>query len=99
MRRRREVPGRALPRRGAVRTGGRTRFSVERRGEPFGSFELALAGTHNLANALAVIAATARLGLDAAEIERGLARFVGVRRRQEVRGVAQGVTIIDDFAH
>ncbi len=32
-------------------------------------------------------------------LARGLRRFAGVRRRQELRGVAQGVSVIDDFAH
>jgi UDP-N-acetylmuramate: L-alanyl-gamma-D-glutamyl-meso-diaminopimelate ligase len=83
---------------------GRTLFRVERRvaGGPatlFGDFEFGLAGAHNLENAVAVIAATASLGLTAAAIADGMRRFVGVRRRQEVRGVAQGVTVVDDFAH
>jgi len=82
------------------REGGRTTFVVERRGERFGELETGLAGRHNLENALAVIAACASgYGLGADEIARGLRRFLGVRRRQEVRGVAQGVTVIDDFAH
>jgi UDP-N-acetylmuramate: L-alanyl-gamma-D-glutamyl-meso-diaminopimelate ligase len=83
------------------RAGGRTTFRVTRGGAPFGGeFETGLAGTHNLANALGVIAATASgYGLSADEIARGVHRFLGVRRRQEVRGVAQGVTVIDDFAH
>src|SRR6185369_11607853 len=45
------------------------------------------------------IAATSSLGLSAEEIAPAIRRFVGVRRRQEVCGVAQGVTVIDDFAH
>lgn len=87
-----------------TRPGGRTTLRVERRDEagelrPFGEFELGLTGAYNFGNALAVVAATAWLGLSAPEIERGLRHFAGVRRRQEVRGVAQGVTVIDDFAH
>ena len=46
-----------------------------------------------------MIAACASLGLTAEQIGRGMRRFAGVRRRQEVRGVAQGVTVVDDFAH
>jgi UDP-N-acetylmuramate: L-alanyl-gamma-D-glutamyl-meso-diaminopimelate ligase len=56
-------------------------------------------GRYNLANAVAVIAACAGLGLSADEIARGIRRFGGVKRRQEIRGVAQGVTVVDDFAH
>ena len=46
-----------------------------------------------------MIAAAAGLGLSAEELARGVRRFAGVRRRQETRGVAQGVTVVDDFAH
>ncbi|MSP59532.1 MAG: UDP-N-acetylmuramate:L-alanyl-gamma-D-glutamyl-meso-diaminopimelate ligase [Myxococcales bacterium] len=82
-----------------TRPGGRTLFKVERRGESFGDFETGMAGAYNLGNALAVIAAVADLGVPAVDIARGVRRFAGVRRRQEVRGVAQGVTVVDDFAH
>jgi UDP-N-acetylmuramate: L-alanyl-gamma-D-glutamyl-meso-diaminopimelate ligase len=50
-------------------------------------------------NALGVAAAATRLGLSPAEIAAGLEAFQGVKRRQEVRGRAGGVTVIDDFAH
>lgn len=88
-----------VARRTGTRPGGRMLFTVERRGEFFGEFETGLVGMHNLSNALGVIAALADLGLTAQELAYGVRRFAGVRRRQEVRGVAQGVTVIDDFAH
>ncbi|MBI5479830.1 MAG: UDP-N-acetylmuramate:L-alanyl-gamma-D-glutamyl-meso-diaminopimelate ligase [Deltaproteobacteria bacterium] len=78
---------------------GRQLFEVRRRGEALCLFETGLCGRHNLENVLGVIAAMQGVGLDAAEIARGVRRFAGVKRRQEVRGVAQGVTVIDDFAH
>ncbi len=87
--------GRAI----ATRPGGRTLFEVTRGGKPFGVFDTMLPGGYNLANALSVIAACASFGMSAEQIGRGLRRFAGVRRRQEVRGVAQGVTVVDDFAH
>ena len=83
----------------ATRPGGRTLFEVTRGGKPFGVFDTGLAGGYNLANALAVIAACAGVGMTAEQIARGIRRFAGVKRRQELRGVAQGVTVIDDFAH
>lgn len=83
----------------ATRPGGRTVFDVYRRGVRFGSFDTGLSGHYNLENALSVIAATSHLGLSAAEIGRGIRLFAGVKRRQELRGVAQGVAVIDDFAH
>jgi len=82
-----------------VRAGGRTQFKVTRRGVLVGAFETGLSGVYNLENVLSVIAALTHLGLSAAEIAAGLARFAGVKRRQELRGVAQGVSVVDDFAH
>jgi UDP-N-acetylmuramate: L-alanyl-gamma-D-glutamyl-meso-diaminopimelate ligase len=87
--------GRAI----ATRKGGRTVFEVSRGGQPFGVFDFGMAGRYNLANALSVIAAAHSFGMTTEEIGLGLRRFSGVRRRQDVRGVAQGVTIVDDFAH
>jgi UDP-N-acetylmuramate: L-alanyl-gamma-D-glutamyl-meso-diaminopimelate ligase len=79
--------------------GTRTLFEVLHRGKAFGVFDFGLAGAYNLANALSVIAVGAALGLGQEALARGLRRFAGVRRRQELRGVAQGVRVIDDFAH
>ncbi len=85
----------------SIRSGGRTVFEVLHRGRRLGSFETGLSGSYNLENTLAVIAALADplVGLTAEEIARGVHRFVGVRRRQELRGIAQGVSVVDDFAH
>ena len=82
-----------------TRQGGRTVFEVTRAGEWFCTMETGLSGEYNLENILGVVAACHSLGLSPAEIARGVRRFAGVRRRQEMRGVAQGVTVIDDFAH
>jgi UDP-N-acetylmuramate: L-alanyl-gamma-D-glutamyl-meso-diaminopimelate ligase len=83
----------------ATRPGGRTLFEVTHGGRSFGTFDTGLTGRYNLANAVAVIAACASLGIGAEELGRAIRHFGGVKRRQEVRGVAQGVTVIDDFAH
>jgi len=79
--------------------GESTRFRVRRRGSPFGEFEVPLLGAHNVRNALAAIAVGTQFGLDADRIGSALARFAGVKRRLEVVGVADGVTVFDDFAH
>lgn len=65
----------------------------------FGEFSLPMPGKHNALNALAVIALLEHLGLSCEEIRRGLASFEGVKRRQQVRGEVNGITVIDDFAH
>ena len=69
------------------------------RGRPLGAATLPGGGAHNVENALGVVAATRAMGLEFHEIVVGLATFAGVRRRQEVRGEAGGVVVIDDFAH
>jgi UDP-N-acetylmuramate: L-alanyl-gamma-D-glutamyl-meso-diaminopimelate ligase len=74
-------------------------IAVRHHGRPFGEFELGLNGLHNLRNALAVIAVAEARGVAAEAIGRGLKTFAGVKRRQEIRGVAGGVLVLDDFAH
>ena len=79
--------------------GGATRFTVHRRGEPFGRFESPLLGLHNVRNSLAAIAVGSYVGLGASQLAAGLRAFKGIRRRLEIIGVRGGVTVIDDFAH
>jgi UDP-N-acetylmuramate: L-alanyl-gamma-D-glutamyl-meso-diaminopimelate ligase len=76
-----------------------TSFTVVRDGIVYGEFFSTMPGAHNALNALAVIAVLDRLGLSPKIIKRELAKFSGVRRRQEVRGTVNGITVIDDFAH
>jgi UDP-N-acetylmuramate: L-alanyl-gamma-D-glutamyl-meso-diaminopimelate ligase len=61
--------------------------------------ELALAGGHNVSNALAVWAAARHHGLSATAVSSALSRFRGVRRRLEELGEGGGVVVVDDFAH
>ncbi len=77
----------------------RTQFQVRRAGEPFGRFDVALVGEHNIENALGAIAMASALGLLPDEIERAVRRFGGVKRRQELVGVAAGVSVFDDYGH
>jgi UDP-N-acetylmuramate--alanine ligase len=60
---------------------------------------LGTAGAHNVANALGVAAAAARLGLPPDRIVGGLASFAGVGRRLERKGEVGGVTVYDDYGH
>jgi UDP-N-acetylmuramate: L-alanyl-gamma-D-glutamyl-meso-diaminopimelate ligase len=78
---------------------GLTRFSVFRQGEKWAELSVRLPGRHNCLNSLAVTAVLNHLGLGPERIEAGLSSFAGVKRRQEVRGIEAGVTVIDDFAH
>ncbi len=78
---------------------GLNRFSVFEKQQFFGTFEMAPPGAHNRLNALSAVAAAASLGISGENIADALKTFAGVKRRQEIRGVAGGVTVIDDFAH
>jgi UDP-N-acetylmuramate: L-alanyl-gamma-D-glutamyl-meso-diaminopimelate ligase len=60
---------------------------------------LPLAGRHNVANTLGVLAAAEAVGVDVKRAAGLLAGFAGIARRMQVRGVVDGVTVIDDFAH
>jgi UDP-N-acetylmuramate: L-alanyl-gamma-D-glutamyl-meso-diaminopimelate ligase len=60
---------------------------------------MALAGRHNVLNALAAIAIAHGRGVAGAAIEQAMATFRGVLRRLEVKGEASGVLVVDDFAH
>ena len=56
-------------------------------------------GTHNQLNALAAIASAHHVGIDPADAARALAEFKNVKRRLETIGVANDITVYDDFAH
>ncbi len=74
-------------------------FEVRWKGAAQGRVEWTLTGTHNQANALAAIAAARHCGVAPAQSIAALGAFEGVKRRMETRGVVQGVTVYDDFAH
>ncbi len=78
---------------------GRVAFDVFHNGERYERFESLLVGRHNVANCLAAIAVAHSRGVSIKDIQRGVASFAGVRRRQELRGIAGGVTVLDDYAH
>ena len=83
----------------AVEEGAQHAFDVAWGEHSFGRLRLPLAGAHNRSNALAAIAAARHAGVAPAQAIDALRSFSGVRRRLEVRGVAGGVTVYDDFAH
>ena len=87
--------------RGHVRASGPEgmEFEVSRDGRLFGVFRSPMTGLHNLRNILGVCAVAHHRGVAAQAIGDAMASFEGLKRRQEVRGVAAGVTVIDDFAH
>jgi UDP-N-acetylmuramate: L-alanyl-gamma-D-glutamyl-meso-diaminopimelate ligase len=62
-------------------------------------YTLRMTGEFNVRNAAMAAAAATFAGLTAEEIRAGLEAFEGVARRQELRGEAGGIKVIDDFAH
>lgn len=78
---------------------GRVAFDVQRGTERIGRFETLLSGRHNVGNCLAALAAAMSRGVAVPELVDGMSSFAGVRRRQELRGIAGGVTVIDDYGH
>ncbi|MFO7838036.1 MAG: Mur ligase family protein [Desulfosalsimonadaceae bacterium] len=68
-------------------------------GTSMGRFRGRFAGVHNSHNALAALAVCHELKIPDDVAAAGLERFEGVRRRQELRGMKNGVAVIDDFAH
>ncbi|MGC8887586.1 MAG: UDP-N-acetylmuramate:L-alanyl-gamma-D-glutamyl-meso-diaminopimelate ligase [Verrucomicrobiia bacterium] len=66
---------------------------------PSFKFHINLPGEFNVRNALAVVACAKHCGLSNKQIQSAFDTFQGVKRRMEVRGVINGVTVIDDFGH
>ena len=60
---------------------------------------LIVPGRHNIANALAAIAAATALGVTVAQAVRAIERFNGLARRFDIVGTANDITVIDDFGH
>ncbi len=76
-----------------------SRFSVLHQRRALGPVTLPMPGRHNVANALAAIAAAAELGIDFAAAAAALGCFAGIHRRSEVKGEAAGVLVMDDYGH
>ena len=74
-------------------------FDVYHQGERRGRAAWTQLGMHNVHNALAAIAAARHVGVSVAAAIEALRNFQGVKRRLETRGVVNGVTVYDDFAH
>ena len=75
------------------------RFTLTERGGERHAVVLNVPGAHNVANALAALGAVRAIGVPLDQAIAALEGFAGIRRRMEVVGTANGVTVIDDFAH
>ena len=78
---------------------GKGYFTLSHQNVNVANFNLPMIGRHNIQNATSVAVMGLKLGLATQEIQEGFHTFKGIKRRQEVLGVKNGVTVIDDFAH
>ena len=76
-----------------------TRFVAWRRADELGEVALPMPGTHNVLNALGVLAVADFVAIPFEVYSRALSQFEGVARRFTVRGEVGGVTVVDDFGH
>ena len=82
----------------ALEAGG-SEFDLLHGEERLGRLRLRVPGAHNLYNALAAAAMALRLGVGFAAVRESLAGFSGVHRRFERVGEAEGIQVVDDYAH
>jgi UDP-N-acetylmuramate--alanine ligase len=76
-----------------------TRYTAVLDGRVLGRVQIRAPGEHMALNSAAALLAGLELGLPAAGLVDGLARFGGVHRRFELKGVVAGVRVYDDYAH
>ncbi|MDZ4047962.1 MAG: UDP-N-acetylmuramate:L-alanyl-gamma-D-glutamyl-meso-diaminopimelate ligase [Pseudoxanthomonas sp.] len=74
-------------------------FAVRHHGTEIGEVHWPMLGRHNVLNGLAALAACHAVGVDVATVLPALAAFRSVKRRLEVIGQHDGITVYDDFAH
>jgi UDP-N-acetylmuramate--alanine ligase len=73
--------------------------SISSTGRKIGELKLAVAGEHNVLNALAAFAAASALEVAEEKVVAGLGTFTGTRRRFELKGEVSGIKVIDDYGH
>ncbi|AAK81161.1 UDP-N-acetylmuramate--alanine ligase [Clostridium acetobutylicum] len=78
---------------------GFSSFDVYKSSELLFNIELNVPGKHNILNALSAIASALTLKISHKSIIDGLKSFKGTHRRFEIKGVKNGITVIDDYAH
>jgi len=74
-------------------------FELDAKNAESRRFTSSLVGRYNLMNILAAVAVCLEMGLSAKEIASALDSFRGVKRRFEVVGIAEGVKVVEDYAH
>lgn len=78
---------------------GYTEYTLLHNGRILGSIKLRVPGIHNVYNSLAAYAACSVLGLEFSQVRDALEKFHGTGRRQETKGIINGIKVMDDYAH
>ena len=78
---------------------GRCSYTLLINNKPSGTIKLSVPGVHNVYNSLSAIAACIKLGISMEAILKGLVNFTGTDRRFQKKGVFNGITVVDDYAH
>jgi len=78
---------------------GRTEFDVYHKDNRLGNVSIGIPGLHNVRNTLAAIAVACEMGIDFDCTAHSVSCFKGVKRRFEIAGIVDGVTVVDDYAH
>lgn len=76
-----------------------SQFNILHNGKVVGTVKWDLIGKHNMFNGLAATIAARHIGITPEHAIESLAEFQGIKRRMEVRGVVNSITVYDDFAH
>lgn len=76
-----------------------SQFAVYHHGEKVAEVHWNIVGQHNMHNALMAIAAAHHIGISVENAANALSTFINAKRRLEVKGEVNGITVYDDFAH
>lgn len=82
-----------------ILTANCSKFEVFYKGKLAGVIDWSQLGKHNLHNALACLAVANKVGIEPANAIAALNKFGGVKRRMEIKGTVNDITVYDDFAH
>lgn len=78
---------------------GCAKYTLLQHGKPAAEIKLKVPGIHNVSNSIAAIAACSIMGCSLSSAVKALQKFVGTHRRFELKGICDGITVVDDYAH
>lgn len=75
------------------------KYTLLQHGKPAAEIKLKVPGVHNVSNSIAAIAACSIMGCSLSSAVKALQKFGGTHRRFELKGICDGITVVDDYAH